>query len=106
MSATTSRFARMSAAAATFGVASAVVGLIGMPMAHADELTCSDGLVASADGTCVPPADGPAAAPAAQGPFSAPESSLDDPSLFTPPFELTEGEVASPGYNAGGGGRR
>ena len=52
------------------------------------------------------PADGPAAPEAAQGPFNAPESSLDDPSLFTPPYELTEGEVASPGYNAGGGGRR
>lgn len=102
MSATTTRFARMSMAAAAFGVASAVVGLIGMPIAHADELTCSDGLVAS-EGTCVPAAEG-AGAPAAQGPFSAPESSLDDPSLFTPPFELTEGEVASPGYNAGGGG--
>ena len=105
MSATTSLLARMSVGAAPVGVASAVAGLIRMPIAHADELTCSDGLVAS-EGTCVPPADGPAAPEAAQGPFSAPESSLDDPSLFTPPFELTEGEVASPGYNAGGGGHR
>lgn len=105
MSATTSAFARLSVAAATFGVAAAVVGLVGLPIAHADDgLTCSDGLVAS-DGTCVPAGEG-AAAPAAQGPFNAPESSLDDPSLFTPPFELTEGEVASPGYNAGGGGGR
>jgi hypothetical protein len=107
MSATTSRFVRLSVAAATVGVASAVVGLIGMPIANADDLTCSDGLVAS-EGTCVPPGDGPAAPvmDAQQGPFGAPESSLNDPSLFTPPFELTEGEVASPGYNAGGGGRR
>lgn len=104
MSATTTRFARMSMGAATFGVASAVAALISMPIAHADELTCSDGLVAS-EGTCVPPADGPAAPQAAQGPFNAPESSLDDPSLFTPPYQLTEDEVASPGYNAGGGRR-
>lgn len=106
MSASISPKARLSLAAATFGAACAVVGMIGIPIATADDdLTCSDGLVA-AHGTCVPPENAGAPVAAQQGPFDPPQSSLDDPSLFTPPFQLTEGEVASPGYNEGGGGRR
>jgi hypothetical protein len=29
-------------------------------------------------------------------------SSLNNPSLFDPPYQLTEAEVASPGFNGGG----
>jgi hypothetical protein len=108
MSASTSPKARLSVAAAIFGATCAVVGMISMPIATADDdLTCSDGLVPF-QGTCVPAdnASAPMDAQQQQGPFDPPPSSLDDPSLFTPPYQITEGEVAAPGYNGGGGDHR
>jgi hypothetical protein len=84
------------------------VAVIGVPMAvaQADDLTCSDGEVAL-DGTCVPPTDNASTALALpQGNVNDVVSSLNNPSLFESPFQLTEAEVASPGFNAhpGGGG--
>jgi hypothetical protein len=99
MDAAISRTVRLSAAA---GALSATFAVIGVPIAvaQADELVCSGGEVAS-DGTCVLPTnDTPA-------PVALPQdssSSLDDPSLFVPPDQLTESEVATPGFNAEPGG--
>ena len=96
-----SRTVRLSLAA---GALSAAVALIGVPIAvaHADDLTCSDGEVAL-DGTCAPPTDNSSAALGLpQGNVSDVVSSLNNPSLFEPPFQLTEAEVASPGFNGGG----
>lgn len=90
------------------GVLSAAFAVLGVPIAvaHADDLTCSDGEVAL-NGTCVPPADGPTAALGLpQGNVNDVVSSLNNPSLFDPPFQLTEAEVASPGFNAEPGGGR
>jgi hypothetical protein len=88
------------------GALSAAFAVIGVPIAvaQADALTCSDGEVAL-DGTCVPPTDSTSAALGLpQGNVNDVVSSLNNPSLFDPPFQLTESEVASPGFNAGGGG--
>lgn len=90
------------------GALCAAFAVIGLPIAvaHADNLTCSDGEVAL-DGTCVPPTDNSSAALGLpQGNVNDVVSSLNNPSLFDPPFQLTEAEVASPGFNAGdhGGG--
>jgi hypothetical protein len=90
------------------GALSAAVAVIGVPIAvaQADDLTCSNGEVAM-DGTCVPPTDNTSTALGLpQGNVSDVVSSLNNPSLFDPPYQLTESEVASPGYNAhpGGGG--
>jgi hypothetical protein len=79
--------------------------VLGVPtaVAHADSLTCSDGEVAL-DGTCAPPSDNSSAALGLpQGNVGDVVSSLNNPSLFDSPFQLTESEVASPGYNAGAG---
>ena len=71
-------------------------------VAQTDDLTCSDGEVAL-DGTCVPPTDNtPTALGLPQGNVSDVVSSLNNPSLFDPPYQLTEAEVASPGFNGGG----
>jgi hypothetical protein len=97
----TSRIARLSAAA---GALSAVFAVIGAPiaLAHADDLTCSNGEVAM-DGTCAPPTDNTSAAMGLpQGNINDVVSSLNNPSLFEPPDQLTEAEVASPGFNGGG----
>ena len=85
---------------------SAAFAVIGVPIAvaNADDLTCSNGEVAL-DGTCVPPTEGSSAALGLpQGNVSDVVSSLNNPSLFDPPGQLTEAEVASPGFNAGGHG--
>jgi len=100
-----SRTARLSVAA---GALSAALAEIGAPIAvaHADDLSCSDGEVAL-DGTCVPPNDNTSTALGLpQGNVNDVVSSLNNPSLFDPPYQLTESEVASPGFNAhpGGGG--
>jgi len=103
MGVTTPRTVRLSLAA---GALSAAFGVLGVPIAvaHADDLTCSDGEVAL-DGTCAPPTDGSAAALGLpQGNVNDVVSSLNNPSLFEPPFQLTEAEVASPGFNGGGHG--
>jgi hypothetical protein len=95
MGAAISRTVRLSAAA---GALSATFAVIGVPIAvaQADDLVCSDGEVAS-DGTCVLPTnDTPTPLELPQGSSS---SSLDDPSLFIPPDQLTESEVASPGWH-------
>ncbi|MCV7256193.1 hypothetical protein H7J86_28875 [Mycobacterium hackensackense] len=93
---------RPAAAAAALSVAFAVMGLP-IAVAHADDLTCSNGEVAM-DGTCVPPTDNSSAALGLpQGNVGDVVSSLNNPSLFDPPYQLTEAEVASPGYNAGAG---
>jgi hypothetical protein len=93
---------RRPAAAAALSVAFAVMGLP-IAVAHADDLTCSNGEVAM-DGTCVPPTDNSSAALGLpQGNVGDVVSSLNNPSLFDPPYQLTEAEVASPGYNAGAG---
>lgn len=102
MSAGFSRGVRRFASAAGFCAALAVMGLP-VAVAHADDLTCSDGEVAM-DGTCVPPTDNTSAALGIpQGNVNDVVSSLNNPSLFDPPFQLTEADVASPGYNAGAG---
>ncbi len=83
----------------------AVSAMIGAPAAVAqpDDLTCSNGEVAL-DGTCVPPNDNTSTALGLpQGNVSDVVSSLNNPSLFDPPGQLTEAEVASPGFNGGGG---
>ena len=90
------------------GAGFAVSAIIGAPAAVAqpDDLTCSNGEVAL-DGTCVPPNDNTSTALGLpQGNVSDVVSSLNNPSLFDPPGQLTEAEVASPGFNAhpGGGG--
>lgn len=93
---------------ATVGSAMAVSAIIGAPaaVAQADDLTCSDGEVAL-DGTCVPPTDNTSTALGLpQGNVNDVLSSLNNPSFLDPPYQLTESEVASPGFNAhpGGGG--
>ncbi|MDH6195116.1 hypothetical protein M2272_001745 [Mycobacterium frederiksbergense] len=92
---------------AAVGTGFAVSAIIGAPaVAHADDLTCSDGEVAL-DGTCVPPNDNTSTALGLpQGNVDDVVSSLNNPSLFETPFQLTESDVASPGFNAhpGGGG--
>jgi len=101
----TSRTVRLSVAAGALSAAFAVIG-VPIAVAHAEDLTCSDGEVAL-DGTCVPPTEGSSAALGLpQGNVNDVVSSLNDPSLFDPPYQLTEAEVASPGFNArpGGGG--
>ena len=100
--------ARLSVAAGA--ALAAAVAVMGAPIAvaHADDLTCSDGEVAM-DGTCVPPTDNTSTAMGLpQGNVNDVVSSLNNPSLFEPPYQLTEAEVASPGFNAhpGGGGHR
>ena len=100
-----SRTARLSVAAGALSAALAVIG-VPIAVAHADDLTCSDGEVAL-DGTCVPPTDSTSTALGLpQGNVNDVVSSLNNPSLFDPPYQLTESEVASPGFNAhpGGGG--
>jgi hypothetical protein len=100
-----SRTALLSVAAGAFAAAFAVIG-VPIAVAHADDMTCSDGEVAL-DGTCVPPTEGSSAALGLpQGNVNDVVSSLNNPSLFDPPYQLTESEVASPGFNAhpGGGG--
>jgi len=96
---------RLSVAA---GALSAAFAVIGVPpaVAWADDLTCSDGEIAL-DGTCVPPTDNTTTALGLpQGNVNDVVSSLNNPSLFDPPYQLTEAEVASPGFNGhpGGGG--
>jgi hypothetical protein len=89
---------------AMVGAGLAVPTIIGAPIAvaHSDDLTCSDGEVAL-DGTCVPPNDNTSTALGLpQGNVNDVVSSLNNPSLFDPPFQLTEAEVASPGFNGGG----
>jgi hypothetical protein len=89
------------------GALSAAFAVVGVPIAvaHADNLTCSDGEVAM-DGTCVPPTDNTGTALGLpQGNVGDVVSSLNNPSLFDPPFQLTEAEVAAPGFNGGGHGR-
>ena len=84
----------------------AVSATIGAPaaLAQPDDLTCSNGEIAL-DGTCVPPNDNTSTALGLpQGNVSDVVSSLNNPSLFDPPGQLTEAEVASPGFNAGGHG--
>jgi hypothetical protein len=103
--AATSRTVRLSVAA---GALSAAIAVIGVPITvvRADDLTCSNGEVAL-DGTCVPPQDSISTALGLpQGNVNDVVSSLNNPSLFEPPYQLTESEVASPGFNAhpGGGG--
>jgi hypothetical protein len=99
-----SRTARLSVAAGALSAAFAVVG-VPIAVAHADNLTCSDGEVAM-DGTCVPPTDNTGTALGLpQGNVGDVVSSLNNPSLFDPPFQLTEAEVAAPGFNGGGHGR-
>jgi hypothetical protein len=93
---------------AAVGAGFAVSAMIGAPaaVAQADDLTCSDGEVAL-DGTCVPPTDNTSTALGIpQGNVNDVVSSLNNPSLFDPPYQLTEAEVASPGFNGGdhGGG--
>jgi hypothetical protein len=104
---TAARTVRLSVAAGALSAALAVIG-VPIAVAHADDLTCSDGEVAL-DGTCVPPADNSSSALGLpQGNVGDVVSSLNNPSLFEPPFQLTEAEVASPGFNGGGhegGGR-
>jgi hypothetical protein len=101
MRATRSRTARLSVAAGALFAAFAVIG-VPVAVAHADDLTCSNGEVAL-DGTCVAPngnASGALGLP--QGNVGDGLSSLNNPSLFDSPFQLTESEVASPGFNGGG----
>jgi hypothetical protein len=101
MRATRSRITRLSLAAGALSAAFAVIG-VPIAVAHADDLTCSNGEVAL-DGTCVAPngnASGALGLP--QGNVSDVVSSLNNPSLFDTPFQLTESEVASPGFNGGG----
>ena len=89
---------------AAVGAGFAVSAIIGAPaaVAQADDLTCSDGEIAL-DGTCVPPTDSTSTALGLpQGNVNDVVSSLNNPSLFDPPYQLTESEVASPGFNAGG----
>ncbi len=91
---------------AAVGAVFAVSAIIGVPIAvaQADDLTCSNGEVAL-DGTCVPPNDNTSTALGLpQGNVSDVVSSLNNPSLFDPPGQLTEAEVASPGFNGGGHG--
>lgn len=96
------RSVRRSAVAAALATGLTVVGLP-VAVAYADDLTCSNGEVAF-DGTCVPPTDNTSAALGIpQGTMGDVVSSLNNPSLFDPPYQLTEAEVASPGYNAGAG---
>ena len=100
-----SRTARLSVAACALSAAFAVIG-VPIAVAHADDLSCSDGEVAL-DSTCVPPTDSTSTALGLpQGNVNDVVSSLNNPSLFDPPYQLTESEVASPGFNAhpGGGG--
>ena len=98
-----SRTARLSVAAGALSAAFAVIGVL-IAVAHADDLTCSDGEVAL-DGTCVPPNDNTSTALGLpQGNVNDVVSSLNNPSLFEPPYQLTEAEVASPGFNGGGHG--
>lgn len=98
---TASRTVRLSVAAGAMSAALAVIG-VPIAVAHADDLTCSDGEVAL-DGTCVPPGDNSSSALGLpQGNVGDVVSSLNNPSLFEPPFQLTEAEVASPGFNGGG----
>jgi hypothetical protein len=88
------------------GALSAAFAVVGAPIAvaHADSLTCSDGEVAL-DGTCAPPTDNTSTAMGLpQGSVNDVVSSLNNPSLFDPPYQLTEAEVASPGFNAHPGG--
>jgi hypothetical protein len=99
MDAAISRTVRLSAAAGALSAAFAVIG-VPIAVAQADDLVCSDGLVASA-GTCVPPTND---APASLALPQDSSSSLDNPSLFVPPDQLTESEVATPGFNAVPGG--
>ena len=105
MGPTTLRTVRLSVAAGALCAAFAVIGLP-IAVAHADNLNCSDGEVAL-DGTCAPPTDNSSAALGLpQGNVNDVVSSLNNPSLFDPPFQLTEAEVAAPGFNGGdhGGG--
>src|ERR1700738_4178261 len=107
MGPTTSLTVRLSVAAGALSAALAVIG-VPIAVAHADDLTCSDGEVALG-GTCVPPTDNSSAALGLpHGNVNDVVSSLNNPSLFDPPYQLTEAEVASPGFNGGdhgGGGR-
>lgn len=101
MRAVITRAVRLSFAAGALSAAAA----LGVPtaVAYADDLNCSNGEVAL-DGTCVPPTDNTSAALGLpQGSVNDVVSSLNNPSLFEQPFQLTEGDVASPGYNAGAG---
>lgn len=100
-----SRIVRLSVAAGALSAAFAVIG-VPTAVAWADDLTCSDGEIAL-DGTCVPPTDNTTTALGLPGGnVNDVVSSLNNPSLFDPPYELTEAEVASPGFNGhpGGGG--
>jgi hypothetical protein len=100
-----SRTARLSVAAGALSAAFAVIG-VPIAVAHADDLTCSNGEVAL-DGTCVPPTGNTSTALGLpQGNVNDVVSSLNNPSLFEPPYQLTESEVASPGFNGGSGGDR
>ena len=100
-----SRTARLSVAAGALFAAFVVSG-VSTPVAQADDLTCSNGEVAL-DGTCVPPTDNASTALGLpQGNVNDVVSSLNNPSLFEPPYQLTESEVASPGFNGGSGGGR
>src|SRR6476620_4350453 len=103
MRATRSR--TITALLATVGAGFAVSATIGAPAAVAqpDDPTCSNGEIAM-DGTCVPPTDNTSTALGIpQGNVNDVVSSLNNPSLFDPPYQLTEAEVASPGFNGGGG---
>ena len=96
-----SRTARLSVAAGALSAAFAVIG-VPIAVAQADDLSCSDGEIAL-DGTCVPPTDSTSTALGLpQGNVNDVVSSLNNPSLFDPPYQLTEAEVASPGFNGGG----
>jgi hypothetical protein len=99
-----SRTVRLSVATAALCAAGA---LFGAPLAAA--ATCPHGQM-PLDGTCIPTSspndvttDIASTIPTDVSEPSDPVPSLDQPDLFPPPFQLTEADVAAPGFNGDGG---
>ena len=95
MPATRSRIASLLAAS---GAAFAVSAIIGAAPAVADDLVCSDGLVA-ADGACVPVVTNTDAPPPNVAPLDASPNDVAPPPLDEGSY--IDSIISAPGYNAG-----